>query len=73
MPVGHLTPGQDAADVNSMVATARRQIIQTLEARLGIEDFQSLITDEFVNDPVSWKEDFNLDKGSILGLSHSFL
>ena len=27
---------------------------------------------EIVNTPQSWKEVFNLDKGAILGLSHSF-
>ena len=35
-------------------------------------DIGSNIIDEYVNDPMTWKEEFNLDKGAILGLSHSF-
>jgi phytoene desaturase (3,4-didehydrolycopene-forming) len=32
----------------------------------------SHIVSELINTPASWKESFNLDKGAILGLSHSF-
>lgn len=31
-----------------------------------------MIIHEQTNDPLTWKETFNLDRGAILGLSHSF-
>lgn len=50
---------------------ARRQVIATLERRLGRPDFESLIEHEVVNDPFDWQDKFNLFRGSILGLSHT--
>ena len=58
-------------DWDSMVALARRTVIKTVAARTGV-DLAPIILHESVNTPVSWREEFNLDRGAILGLSHSF-
>lgn len=50
---------------------ARFRVIQILEERLGLENFDSLIEIEIINDPRIWQSKFNLWKGAILGLSHS--
>ena len=79
VPVGHLLdPGasegleaHSAQDWDAMVATARDAILSTIRARTGF-DLAPHIAHELVNTPQSWKEAFNLDKGAILGLSHSF-
>lgn len=83
VPVGHL---QDSAtnthkgsqatngltqDWDTMVATARTTILNTIETRLHISLANHIIKEE-INTPPSWKEAFNLDRGAILGLSHSF-
>lgn len=83
VPVGHL---QDSAtsthkgtqgtsgltqDWDTMVATARRTILKTIETRLTISLGPHIIQEE-LNTPSTWKEAFNLDRGAILGLSHSF-
>jgi len=54
-----------------MVAKARETILKTIEARLRIS-LGPHIAGETVNTPPSWKSAFNLDRGAILGLSHSF-
>lgn len=54
-----------------MVNSARDTILATIEARLKISLRQHII-DEVINTPPSWKRAFNLDRGAILGLSHSF-
>jgi phytoene desaturase (3,4-didehydrolycopene-forming) len=58
-------------DWPSLIATARKQVLKTIQARTGV-DIAPLIIHEQTNDPLSWKETFNLDRGAILGLSHSF-
>lgn len=84
VPVGHLqddstnshkgtegsAPGL-TQDWDTMVATARRTILQTIETRLKIQLGPHIIN-EVINTPPSWKSTFNLDRGAILGLSHSF-
>ena len=55
-----------------MVATARKTVFSTIEARTGARDLQKALVKEMAHTPQSWKETFNLDKGAILGLSHSF-
>jgi phytoene desaturase (3,4-didehydrolycopene-forming) len=83
VPVGHLfddksethrgaqnSPGV-TQDWDTMVSSARETIIATIEKRLKIS-LKAHIVDEFVNTPPSWKTAFNLDRGAILGLSHSF-
>jgi phytoene desaturase (3,4-didehydrolycopene-forming) len=76
VPVGHLRDmainiGIRAQDWPAMVNTARETVIRTVEARTGAS-LRSHIIHEIVNSPTIWKEKFNLDKGAILGLSHSF-
>ncbi|KAF9735665.1 hypothetical protein PMIN06_007193 [Paraphaeosphaeria minitans] len=83
VPVGHLLQssseshkgmaGSDGAtqDWDAMVAIARKTILKTIETRLKIS-LGPHILHESVNTPPSWKEAFNLDRGAILGLSHSF-
>ena len=73
VPVGHITQGETAQDFKKMVDDAREQVLSGIESRLGVKDFRSWIVEEQINDPISWRDKFNLDKGSILGLSHSFL
>ncbi|OTB03981.1 hypothetical protein M426DRAFT_23298 [Hypoxylon sp. CI-4A] len=59
-------------DWAALVDRARRAVLSTIAARTGCEPLGGLIAHEMVNDPTSWEAKFNLDKGSILGLSHSF-
>jgi len=54
-----------------LIALARRTILSTIALRTGV-DITPFIKHEITNDPMSWKERFNLDRGAILGLSHSF-
>ncbi|KAK4543383.1 ATP-binding cassette transporter CGR1 [Oleoguttula mirabilis] len=54
-----------------MIALARQTILSTIAARTGV-DLAPMIIHEETNDPMTWKQKFNLDKGAILGLSHSF-
>lgn len=83
VPVGHLLDENQGVcqkglkvdhrqDWESMVANARETVFSTIEARTGAKDLQSALVKEIVNTPQDWKEMFNLDKGAILGLSHSF-
>ncbi|QIW99273.1 hypothetical protein AMS68_004791 [Peltaster fructicola] len=58
-------------DWPAMIALARKTILATIKARTGA-DLSSLILHEITNDPTTWQARFNLDKGAILGLSHSF-
>ncbi|EUC47914.1 hypothetical protein COCMIDRAFT_88940 [Bipolaris oryzae ATCC 44560] len=83
VPVGHLQDSSTNAhkgskhtagltqDWDSMVASARDTILRTMEARLKI-NLAPHIVDEVINTPPTWKTRFNLDRGAILGLSHSF-
>jgi len=70
VPVGHISRRSDI-DFDELVKKAREQVIDTMEKRLKISNFRSMIEHEIVNDPRSWQNEFNLWKGSILGLSHS--
>ncbi|KAI0388781.1 phytoene dehydrogenase [Xylariaceae sp. FL0594] len=84
VPVGHLleskskskTKNADDArpeqDWPALVSRAREAVLETVAARTGCAPFEASITHEMVNDPYAWEAKFNLDKGSILGLSHSF-
>lgn len=82
VPVGHLLDnssnshkgGKDGGitqDWNTMVSNARATILATIEARLNIS-LGPHIKSESINTPPTWKSTFNLDRGAILGLSHSF-
>ena len=87
MPTGHLRDSRGFApevdidgkgvprelDWDALVDRARRAVLDTVKARTGCDlALGKSIVHEFVNDPRIWEEKFNLDKGSILGLSHSF-
>ncbi|CBX94997.1 similar to Phytoene dehydrogenase (Phytoene desaturase) [Plenodomus lingam JN3] len=82
VPVGHLQDsttnshngsqaGTPTQDWPTMVAKARTIILQTIESRLNIALGPHILHEE-INTPPSWKDAFNLDRGAILGLSHSF-
>ena len=80
LPVGHLLDQdegrglevQSKQDWDSLVQRGRETVFSTIEARTGARDLQSHVVKEIINTPQSWKNVFNLDKGAILGLSHSF-
>ena len=65
-----ITPSEHQ-DWPAMISLARNTILSTIKTRTGA-DIAPLIQTEATNDPSSWKQCFNLDKGAILGLSHSF-
>lgn len=83
VPVGHLLDSTSDShrgiskspsitqDWDVMVSTARETILRTIESRLHIS-LASHIIHESINTPPTWKSKFNLDRGAILGLSHSF-
>lgn len=78
-PVGHLMSAaegkglnpQNDQDWDRLINKARSAILRTVEERTGVP-LAKHIVHEILNTPQSWKEEFNLDKGAILGLSHSF-
>ncbi|KAI1411440.1 phytoene desaturase [Hypoxylon sp. FL1857] len=82
VPTGHLlqSRGHTKSDVGllreqdwpALIDRARRAVLSTISARTGCEPLGQFITHEIINDPTTWEAKFNLDKGSILGLSHSF-
>ncbi|GAA5858629.1 hypothetical protein JCM1840_006490 [Sporobolomyces johnsonii] len=73
VPVGHISPAlPSSSDWDAVVNSTRDKIIGEMERRLGLKDLRSSIKHESVNTPITWGEKFNLHKGSILGLSHSF-
>lgn len=82
VPVGHLlkSKGKDEVvgglspkdqDWPGIINKARKSVLSTVKARTGC-DVAMYITSEIVNDPLTWEDMFNLDKGAILGLSHNF-
>ncbi|KAI9824352.1 MAG: hypothetical protein M1826_007374 [Phylliscum demangeonii] len=71
VPVGHLLESE-AQDWPATIARARATVIETIEARTGARGLAAAILHETVNSPLTWQAHFNLDKGAILGLSHSF-
>ncbi len=79
VPVGHLLENRASAgldpqsqqDWDAMVNKARDTVLTTIESRTGAKMRHSILHEE-INTPGTWKEKFNLDKGAILGLSHSF-
>ncbi|KAL1618188.1 hypothetical protein SLS54_007429 [Diplodia seriata] len=80
VPVGHLVPpspsnpnttATPAQDWPRMLSLARATVLRTVLARTGA-DLAPLIAHERVNTPADWEQRFNLDRGAILGLSHSF-
>ncbi|KAI9837937.1 MAG: hypothetical protein M1837_002645 [Sclerophora amabilis] len=80
VPVGHLLDEKEGKGLNpkskqdwdSMIAKARDTVFSTIETRTGAKGLAQSVVKEIVNTPQSWRDVFNLDKGAILGLSHSF-
>ncbi|PYI35798.1 phytoene dehydrogenase, partial [Aspergillus indologenus CBS 114.80] len=80
VPVGSLRgPGEEGdqdqweeEDKVVVVARTRDLVLQTIECRTGIPNLQSHILHETYETPRTWRAKFNLDRGAILGLSHSF-
>jgi len=79
LPVGHIKEIKNEAgldentqDWDKLVETARQVVFNTIEKRTGVKGLRSMVLHEMINTPVTWKETFNLDRGSILGLSIDF-
>lgn len=76
---GKMTTSQSAEGIKpsetqdwpKMIELARHTILTTITKRTGV-DITPFIVHEVANDPMTWRESFNLDRGAILGLSHSF-
>ncbi|KAK4164203.1 Phytoene desaturase protein [Cladorrhinum sp. PSN259] len=71
VPIGHLTSGS-STDYSALIKQARAAVLQTIQRRIKCVDLAPLIIEETINTPPVWQEKFNLDRGAILGLSHSF-
>jgi phytoene desaturase (3,4-didehydrolycopene-forming) len=73
VPVGHIVDDpSNSQDWDALVNRAREAVLQTIESRTGARGIRESILRESVETPTSWKVKFNLDRGAILGLSHSF-
>ncbi len=71
VPVGHMDES-NRQDWPAMVVRARETVFARLEKEMGIGDLCEHIKFEIVNTPLTWKEQFNLEKGAAFGLSHNF-
>jgi phytoene desaturase len=71
VPVGHMDES-NTQDWDEMVNRARENVFSRLEKDMGITDLREHIKFEIINTPVTWKEQFNLEKGAAFGLSHNF-
>lgn len=81
VPTGHLKESRDPngpdigltrnQDWPDLIARARRAVLATISARTGCA-LDQFITYESINSPTTWEAQFNLDRGSILGLGHGF-
>lgn len=74
VPVGHLsaTATDEAQKWEDKIPTIRQAVLETLEARVGLKGLGSRILSEKYETPATWQSKFNLDRGAILGLTHSF-
>ncbi|BGP17730.1 hypothetical protein JCM10213_005311 [Rhodosporidiobolus nylandii] len=73
VPVGHISAAlPSSSDWNQVVEETRNKVITEIERRLDLPNFRDIIEHETINTPITWGEKFNLHRGSILGLSHSF-
>ena len=71
VPVGHLD-STNRQDWPAMIERARETVFTRLEKEMGINDLREHIKFEIINTPITWKEQFNLEKGAAFGLSHNF-
>lgn len=76
VPVGHLVDTLDneeqVEEWQELVARTRETVLDEIEARTGARHLREKLVHELVNSPITWREKFNLDRGAILGLSHTF-
>ncbi|OJI85130.1 hypothetical protein ASPTUDRAFT_189213 [Aspergillus tubingensis CBS 134.48] len=72
VPTGHMMDSTEPLDWDTLVGKARDIVFDTIETRTGARALRESLLHESVETPASWKKKFNLDRGSILGLSHSF-
>ena len=72
VPVGHLD-SENRQDWPALVNRAREFVFERLAVELGADDLREHIKFEEVNTPLTWKEQFNLEKGAAFGLSHNFM
>ncbi|GAA87344.1 phytoene dehydrogenase [Aspergillus luchuensis IFO 4308] len=72
VPTGHMMDSTEPQDWDTLISKARDTVFDTIETRTGARALRESLIHEYVETPASWKEKFNLDRGSILGLSHSF-
>ncbi|KAJ5772222.1 Phytoene desaturase [Penicillium odoratum] len=73
VPVGHLVDDpSNPQDWDRLISHAREVVLKTIESRTGASQLRDSLIHESIETPMSWKTKFNLDRGAILGLSHSF-
>ncbi|KAM0789932.1 hypothetical protein ACM66B_006772 [Microbotryomycetes sp. NB124-2] len=73
VPVGHISDKlPSSSNWDAIVKSARQMVIERISKQLNLVDFESRIIDEQINTPITWRDTYNLHRGSILGLSHSF-
>lgn len=73
VPVGHIVDDpSNPQDWDALVSFAREVVFQTIESRTGASGLRGCLVHEAIETPLSWQSKFNLDRGAILGLSHSF-
>ncbi|KAJ5632848.1 Phytoene desaturase [Penicillium lividum] len=73
VPVGHLVDDpSNPQDWDRLISHAREVVLKTIESRTGASRLRDSLIHESIETPMSWKTKFNLDRGAILGLSHSF-
>jgi phytoene desaturase (3,4-didehydrolycopene-forming) len=73
IPVGHLEENTYwDTSFHTIISKVRKAVFDTIESRTGARGLRDHLLSEKIETPFSWKEKFNLDKGAILGLSHSF-
>ncbi|RDH31027.1 phytoene dehydrogenase [Aspergillus welwitschiae] len=70
-PTSPLNPHNITAYWHETTQTIRSLILSTIHDRTG-NSIESHIVCERIETPLTWKEKYNLDRGAILGLSHSF-
>lgn len=78
VPTGHLGNIESANQKNdpkywdSIVQKTKEKVLSILEERTGVSNLQSMLVGDKVETPLTWKSKYNLDRGAILGISHSF-
>ncbi|KAL2006409.1 hypothetical protein VTN00DRAFT_9077 [Thermoascus crustaceus] len=70
VPVGHLP--HRVRDWDELIFKIREGVIDTIESRTGARSLRNRLLHERIDTPMIWRAKFNLDRGAIFGLSHSF-